>query len=241
MADTEDQVRTGRGRQVNREAEVYGQIRELIVHGRLAPGTRIIETEVAARLGVSRTPVRSALQRLQQEGYIIAAAEGRKARPVVAPLTREDALELFEIVGGIEGLASRRAAGLDPQEREELARALDDVNQRLHQATRSERPDRNLYFALDNEFHHTYVAAGAGPRLRALHEAIKPQAERYIHLYTSTLLDEMGTSVQEHASIIEAVAEGDEEGAQRAVQQNWRNAALRLSRIIDALGERGSW
>ncbi len=213
----------------------------MIVHGRLAPGTRIIETEVASRLAVSRTPVRSALQRLQQEGYIIAAGQGRQTRPSVAPLTREDAWELFGIVGGIEGLASRQAAALEPEQRAELVTQLEGVNQRLLRATEPEHLDRNLLFNLDTEFHHAYVAASAGPRLRVLHDAIKPQAERYVRLYTSALWDEVGTSVQEHKVIIDAIAAGEEEAAQRAVQENWRNAASRLNRVIGTVGERGSW
>ena len=56
----------------DRASQAYRRLRELIVHGRLAPGARIIETEVAGKLGISRTPVRAALQRLQQEGYISA-------------------------------------------------------------------------------------------------------------------------------------------------------------------------
>ena len=53
-----------------RPAVVYAALRELIVRGQLAPGSRIVETDVASKLRVSRTPVRGALQRLQQEGYI---------------------------------------------------------------------------------------------------------------------------------------------------------------------------
>jgi DNA-binding GntR family transcriptional regulator len=238
---TTDRQRTRRDPAANREALVYEQIRELIVHGRLAPGTRIIETEVASRLAVSRTPVRSALQRLQQEGYIIAAAQGRQTRPSVAPLTREDAWELFGVVGGIEGLAARLAAALEPPARRELVAKLEAVNQSLLRATQPEHLDRNLLFNLDTEFHHAYVAASAGPRLRVLHEAIKPQAERYVRLYTSALWGEVGTSVREHDVIIAAIAAGDAEAAQHAVQENWRNAALRLNRVIDTVGERGSW
>ena len=66
---------------------VYEQLRDLIVHGHLAPGSRIVESDVAGRLGVSRTPVRGALQRLQQEGYIVDPSGGRLARPTVSPLT----------------------------------------------------------------------------------------------------------------------------------------------------------
>ena len=88
----------------------YQKLRELIVLGRLAPGTRIIETTVAARLGVSRTPVRAALQRLQQEGYVVVTSPGQQSRMSVAPLTQEDAIELFGMVSAVEGLAANGAA-----------------------------------------------------------------------------------------------------------------------------------
>src|ERR687889_2594538 len=93
-----------------RPQQVYERLRELIIDGRLAPGTRIVETEVAARLGVSRTPVRGALQRLQQEGYVVDSPTLQQTRPTVAPLTSDDARDLFLLVGALEGLAAYRAA-----------------------------------------------------------------------------------------------------------------------------------
>ena len=73
---------------------VYRELRELIVSGRLAPGTRLVETIAARRLGVSRTPVRSAFHRLQREGYAVAANEGdERQRLVVAPITADDAAD----------------------------------------------------------------------------------------------------------------------------------------------------
>src|SRR5690625_7825080 len=98
--------RRGRVLPGDRESSVYERLRELIVHGRLAPGSRIIETEIADRLSVSRTPVRSALQRLQQEGDIVSVSSGRQARPIVAALTQGCAGEAVDIVnesGGATG------------------------------------------------------------------------------------------------------------------------------------------
>lgn len=217
----------------------YRQLREAIVHGRLAPGSRIVETDVAERLGISRTPVRAALQRLHQEGYISKAEE--KSRPLVSPLTREDAAELFDIVAEIEGLAARRAAAKPPEERRALAAELDEINDAYLRTAQSERPDPNLLFDLDTRFHRKYVEAGAGPRLLRLHNAIKPQAERYVRLYISALTDEIATSVAEHTVIVVTIGAGDAEQAQAAVTTNWRNAAQRLARVITSLGERGSW
>src|SRR5690349_14058794 len=78
----------------------YHQLRELIVRGRVAPGSRLIEAELAARLGVSRTPVRGALNWLQREGYVVViSGHDHKSRLAVAPLTKDDARELYWIVG----------------------------------------------------------------------------------------------------------------------------------------------
>jgi len=219
----------------------YDRLRELIVHGQLAPGSRIIETEIAERLGVSRTPVRSALQRLQQEGFIVSGRDGERSRAAVAPLTRDDSRELFEVVGALEGLAAARAARLPPEERNVLLEGLEKANQELQDLEGKANPERARYFDLDSAFHEVYVEAGAGERLRSLHEAIKPQAERYIRLYVSVLTAEVGTSVAEHRRIIDAIRQGASDPAREAVFENWRNAAIRLNRVIDSVGERGSW
>src|SRR3989442_12083761 len=93
----------------DRVSATYRRLRELIVGGRLAAGARLIETELASRLGVSRTPVRAALLRLAQEGYILSPGAGRQARPAVAAFTREEAGELFHINAENDGLAPRPA------------------------------------------------------------------------------------------------------------------------------------
>lgn len=237
--------RGGTGREsltaTNRRSRAYEELRTLIVRGRLAPGARIIENDVAERLGLSRTPIRSAFQRLQQEGYIIASSQGKQTRLMVAPLTREDARELFNIVGEVEALAARWAAELPPEPRARLVRELEDLNGGLLETAHRDTPDPQKIFDLHTEFHGYYVAATGAPRLIALHNAVKPQAERYRWLYSTALLDRVDDSVHEHEPIIRSIADGDADTAQRAVQVNWRNAAERLGRIIDTLGERGSW
>jgi DNA-binding GntR family transcriptional regulator len=224
-----------------RPAVVYNALRELIVRGQLAPGSRIVETDVALKLRVSRTPVRGALQRLQQEGYIIDAPALLQSRPTVAPMTREDALELFSIVAEIEGLAARCAAALSDVSRTKLVAGLTAINTKLARASSARQPKHDLLYELDEAFHRSYVAAAAGPRLRALHDVVKPQAERYERLYVSLLSRGIAMSVTEHNAIIRAIRSGDADAAQRAVQANWRNAAERLGKVIATVGERGQW
>lgn len=218
---------------------VYSALREGIVRGTLAPGARLVEVEIAQRLGVSRTPVREALTRLEREGYV-ATPSGKRARPMVAPLTRDDVSELLYIVGDLEGLAARRAALLAPAPRRTLLKSLTRINQSFLRAAKR-RADFNRLYEADEEFHRKYVEAGAGPRLRALHEAVKPQAERYIRMYVSLLAGEAPVSAGEHQAIISAIRAGDSPAAERAVQTNWRHAAERLSRAIGDAGERGGW
>jgi DNA-binding GntR family transcriptional regulator len=74
-----------------------------------------------------------------------------------------------------------------------------------------------------------------------LHDAVKPQAERYIRMYISMLSSDIRTSVYEHDLILTAVDEGRADDAELAVQVNWRHAADRLSKVIAMAGERGAW
>lgn len=220
---------------------VYRKLRELIVRGQLAPGTRIVETDVAKRLDVSRTPVRGALQRLQQEGYIVDSPALQQSRPTVAPLTREDARELFSILAEVEGLAARFAAARPAAEREKLAAELTTINTQFKKAADARQPNHNRLWELDERFHRRYVEVAAGPRLLALFEAVKPQAERYERIYVSLLARDLTASVGEHTTIIRAIRSGNIDAAQAAVQTNWRNAAERLGSVITNVGERGQW
>src|SRR4051812_924546 len=236
---TQDQGRRTAGA-TERANRLYDSLRNLIVRGQLAPGARVVETEVAERFGVSRTPVRAAFQRLEREGYVIASAS-HQARMTVAPLTREDVGELLEIVGELEGLAARSAASLNEENREKLAGDLAALNAEFRRAASAKGAQPGKLYELDERFHRRYVEVGAGPRLRSLHDAVKPQAERYIRMYIALLLDTVPTAGTEHDAIIEAVRTGNAAVAQRAVQTNWRHASDRLMRAIEVMGEQGNW
>ena len=222
-------------------AEAYERLRDLIVQGKLGPGVRLIETELSERLGMSRTPLRTALYLLHQEGYVEASGEGRQSRLSVAPLTQEDATEIFDIVGEIEGLAARRAATLAPAARKALVTELRSLNAAMRAAAAQRPPKPAETIRLDGEFHRAYVEAGAGRRLLSFFRSVKPHADRFIYLYYTTLTTEIIVSTQEHDVIIDAIAGGDAPAALRAVRTNWRNAADRLAKSITAVGERGVW
>lgn len=226
----------------NISESAFQRLRDLIVHGRLAPGSRVIEADLADRLGVSRTPIRSALHRLRQEGYIIVISDsGNKARLAVSPLTQDDARDLYGIIGCLEGLAASGAAQLETDRRMALVQKLREYNKGLQELTEEQRLNSNSIFELDMNIHEMIVASGAGSRLQAIHDAIKPQTERYWRLYVSAITDQLGVSINEHVALIDGIEKGDAEAAARAVQLNWTNGAARLCQVIETLGERGSW
>ncbi|HUA97916.1 MAG TPA: GntR family transcriptional regulator [Terracidiphilus sp.] len=219
----------------------FQKVRDLIVHSKLAPGSWIVEGDLCEHLNMSRTPVRGALYLLQREGYVLEYKNGSKSRMIVAPLTKEDASELYPIIGRIEGLAGRRTATLPQPERQALAAHLGEINAELDRIARDRGLNGPNIFDLDHEFHRLLVAAGSGPRLTALHRAIEPQTERYWRLYASSIINELHVSVKEHKEIIAALVEGSPDRLERALNTNWENGCKRLAKVIDIFGERGSW
>jgi len=233
--------RRPKAEQGNSLRKAFHEIRELIVHGRLSPGSWIVEADLAKHLAMSRTPVRSALHLLQREGYVIEHTNVRKSRMVVAPLTQEDAAELYQVIGHVEGIAGRRTATLAKGRRAEIAGRLRRFNEQLRGITDDSHSRASGIFEIDRSFHRTIIEAGAGPRLTALHKSIEPQAERYWRLYASWIMHDLHPSVAEHEEIIAAILTGDAARTERALQANWENGCARLARVIEIFGERGSW
>src|SRR5205823_2729072 len=141
------------------ERRVTRTVRELIVTGGLAEGTPLVQRELAERLGVSQTPVRTALQYLEREGLVSTGATGRA---FVRPLTREDLEEIYAARLGLEGLAARLgAAALGEPELRQMRPMLN----RLREFAAAAAVDE--YLRTRWEFHATCYAAARRDRLVA--------------------------------------------------------------------------
>jgi DNA-binding GntR family transcriptional regulator len=219
----------------------FHRIRELIILGKLSPGTWIVESDLCLHLNMSRTPVRGALYLLQREGYVQELRNTSKSRMIVSSLTKEDANELYPIIGRLEGLAGRRAAELPYPQLRELADKLKQINARLIRIAKQRTLEGSSIFDLDREFHRLIVNAGAGPRLMTLHRAIEPQTERYWRLYASAIINNLTASTEEHDAIMTALIARDADRLEDALKLNWENGCKRLAHVIDVFGERGSW
>jgi len=224
--------------------KVYRRIRDLIIAGRLSPGARLVEADLAGRLGVSRGAVRPALLRLRQEGFAAAPRQGKQARLVVAALTREDAVDLFSIMGELEGLAGAQACGSDPETHGRLMADLRRAAAELAQAAEGGESTPQQFLARDRDFHQAILVAGAGsdrPRLMALHASLRPQLDRYSLLYAGQIQGHLPAVVREHRTILAALKRRDVEGTRTAVRTNWQRGADRLVEAIDRIGARGDW
>lgn len=220
----------------------YDKIRDLILNGALAPGSRVVENELAERLEMSRTPVRSALHRLMHDGYILGSSGGKKQRLIVSPLTKDDGREVYRIVAALDGLAAWTAAGLPADVRKRIVKDMKAINQQLRVASRKEIADPTRLMELHGAIHFRYYQDIDSPRLSALFARIRPQADRYRRIYsTGTFGDRLAQSAAEHDGMIQAIEAGDQDGAQRATEYNWRQSADRLCRVIDIIGEHGHW
>jgi len=215
-------------------AGVYARLRELVVRGRLPPGARVTEADVAERLAVSRTPAREALRRLHREGLLVATGGGRGAqtRLAVAPITRAGVEELYQLAGAVEGVAARAVGRMSPAERRALVAALRAAEAAFRAEARRRPLDFDRLFERHDAFHRALLDRCAGPETRALLESVRPRLDRYEWYYAPLIGPDFGATYAEHDDIIRAVRTGDADAAERAMRANWWNGAERLAATI---------
>jgi len=186
------------------EEQVYERLEEEILSGEHKKGSSLTELSVSTRLGVSRTPVRSALHRLAEEGLIeIAPNKGA----VVVGVTMDDLIDTYKIRMRLEGLASAMAAGrLSDEERRSLTESV-ELSEFYMQ-----KNDTEHLKELDTAFHGIiYKASGSRMLckiLSELHRNIK--AYRKLSLSVPGRLEK---SIEEHREILRAILDGDAEKA----------------------------
>jgi DNA-binding GntR family transcriptional regulator len=220
---------------------IYEQLRTLIVRGRLLPGMRLTEGDVATQLQASRTPAREALRRLRQEGLLvpIGPENGGKTRVAVAPMTREEAKELYVAAGALEGIAAREVATRPAAERKALAARLTRAEDTFEREAKKRSPDWDRLFELHDAFHRTFVDSLAGPRLHVLLDGLRSHLDRYEYMYGPLLGPGYEATFAEHAAIIHAIAEDSADVVERAVRANWFRGAERLGEVVESAGEAG--
>ena len=220
---------------------IYDEVRDLIVRGRLLPGTRVTEADVAKELGVSRTPAREALRRLQQERLLVPTgpSSGAKVRLAVAPMTAAEARELYTAAGALEGVIVRNVTDYDAGERLALATELAKAQAAFRREATKRAPDWDRLFELHHAFHEVLRTRLAGPRLRFLLDGLRAHLDRYEYFYGRLQGSGFEATFEEHDAIVAAIESGRADVAERAVRANWFNGAGRLAKSVQRAGESG--
>ncbi len=206
---------------------VAAALKEAIVSGVLAPGERLMEVQLAEELGVSRTPVREAIRRLEQEDLVVMIP--RKGA-YVSSLSLKDVADVFEIRGALEALAAGLAAErITEEELEELERIL------VMKAESIKNKDFARLIAIDIQFHDHLYKASRNDKLVQIISNLQEQ----IYRFRSTSLASPGRmkeSLEEHRKIVEAVSERNIFQAQMLAQEHIENAE---NRLFEAMGNTG--
>jgi DNA-binding GntR family transcriptional regulator len=214
----------GKSSRVN---DAYVQIKAEILSNRLPPGFQAPEPEVALRLGMSRTPVREALIRLEADG-LVELIPRRGVR--VLPLRAEDMREIYEVLIALEAEAAAAFAETQPEEARlvRLIEATDEMDRALAQG------DRDAWAEADNRFHQEVLALHGNRRLIGVAKALSDQAHR-ARVTTLKLRDLTQTSSDEHRQIIRALKNGDPATARKAFRAHRDRAVHEILSILEKL------
>jgi DNA-binding GntR family transcriptional regulator len=189
----------------------YNRLRDAILRGDLRPNARLVETELAGWLEVSRTPLREALGRLASDGLV----EGRRRGWAVREHTAQEVSEIHEVRAALEGMAALLACNRASDEQ------IEQIADFHHEQDRNrlEMPASDYLVEYNDAFHQTVVAAAGNERLNHF---IRRNREffftyRIAKLYTD---EEARASLQGHDEIVDALMVRDGDRAERAMRQH---------------------
>ena len=201
--------------------DVYTRLRDAIVDGTLAPGEQLRDGDLAEWLGVSRTPVREALQRLARAG-LVHTTPGRST--TVATLDRRDIRNAQAVVAAMHRLAVEEAVG---QLTAADLHAMREANERFADAVR--RGDADAALAADDDFHGIPVAAAANTAIETVLDQFTPVLRRLERLRFASLTGR--SSVTLHARLVDLCEAGEAEAAAQVSQETWET----LAPLLDTL------
>ncbi|MEQ8397914.1 GntR family transcriptional regulator [Thalassobaculum sp.] len=201
-------------RQSNKRQAIQEALQRLIIIGRLAPGTPLVETQLAAEFGSSQAPVREALMQLQESGLVV--RNGYRGT-VVATTSMAEACEMVAVRMRLETTGVRRAVGrFDPSLRTRLTALIGDME------NAAEREDLFALTEFDRAFHLAIFEAADLPSLEPI------LTRCFLHVHRAALANPararpMLQSARRHWSIFEALDTGDAETAATALADHISN------------------
>jgi DNA-binding GntR family transcriptional regulator len=200
-------------------------LREAIVSGDLPAKTRLMEPELARRLGVSRTPLREAIRQLEAEGFLSTIP---RMGTFVAEVTARDLEDVYAIRAVLEGLAARQAA----EQTDGASAGLRTLLTELARKT----TDYREYHEASGRFHEAVLTASGNQRLQALYHTLTHQVARLRRL-SLAVARRPEVSLREHRRIASAILRGRGPEAERLMRSHVEGALAIVRRRIRRQGE----
>jgi DNA-binding GntR family transcriptional regulator len=186
---------------------VYEELKMQILKGSIIPGTRMMEVELAEEMGVSRTPIREAIRKLEKEGLV--TIEPRRGA-YASMISTEDMVEILEVRQDLEGLAAFFAANrMTDEQMEELREVSSNYNDAVK---RGKMEDMIKY---DTRFHHIIVESCRNKILVQMIEHLQELVLRFRYIYYDNFR-RAENMPEEHEAIVAAISEGDADKARAA-------------------------
>ncbi|HAT53719.1 MAG TPA: GntR family transcriptional regulator [Lactobacillus sp.] len=191
----------------------YQQIRSWLIDGTLEPGEKLAETALADAISISRTPVREALQRLANDGFVVMNT-GQVTR--VAPLYQDDVATLYEPMAAIEGLAAQLMVGkITTAQRDQLQK----LDSRLTTALHKQNVDAEL--KVDRAFHDQVLAVADNPYLTQFSNFLYSHILRFETYFFSHHDANIDINGRQHEALLRAIDQHDAEAAKQALTSDW--------------------
>ena len=209
----------------------YRQIRQAIIEGVFLPGHKLSEPELSMRLQVSRSPVREALVRLEQDGYVIRLPNGRVS---VAPLDLNELEQLYVVRANLEGLATRLAASrLRTMDLDNMAAKLATMRRHV------EEHDFPAAIEMGQQFHEVILRECANGPLTEVLAHLRGRINRF-RLLVAGFKDYDTGRIEEHQRILDALyARQPAEAEAQMVQHISRSAAVLIAKLRKRAQETG--
>lgn len=202
----------------------FETIRKMIRHYQLQPNQVVSDFELAETLGISRTPVRDAINKLISYGLL----EKEGSRTIVKPIQLDDVYEIFQVREAIETMAVKVIilnGGLTSEQLEQI----EDNHHQLSDCISEDRFDDN--FKLDAVFHHSLISCAKNSRLIDIHERMTIQGER-LRWLTRLTPERYKRTLLEHQEIINAICQKDVESCVKFVSDHMHNSVENYETIL---------
>lgn len=190
---------------------VFNTLREAILHGDLKPGERLMEKQLAEKMGVSRTPVREAIRKLELEGLVVMIP--RKGAQV-SEITIKEVEDVLEVRAALEGLASRLAAKrMSDEDLYKLKQSLREFKEGI------EHQDLEILIQKDVEFHDMIFKACGNEKLVSMVNNLREQIHRFRVAYLKSFRG-MSDVFEEHLKLVEAIEQRDTVQAEQLAKRH---------------------